>query len=151
MASRGYRGTLCDDTPLEDETPCGYCRVPFGRASSGRVEFEVDHIVPQSLDSQLANEVSNLVWACIRCNRNKSSYVDGYDEQSERMLSLFNPRNERWFSHFMGTWDGKIHGRTGTGRATTHRLAFNSEPVVLRHRKRGFEENWWPAQAGWLP
>ena len=151
MVSRGYRGALSSDTPLEDATPCGYCRVPFGRTSSGRAEFEVDHIVPQSLDSRLTNEVSNLVWACIRCNRNKGGYVAGYDEQSAAILPLFNPRKDGWFEHFVGARDGKIHGRTGTGRATAHRLVFNSEPVVLRHRKRGFEENWWPAQAGWLP
>ena len=151
MASGRYRALLCDDTPLKEDTPCGYCRVLFGRASSGRVEFEADHIVPRSRDPLLANVVSNLVWACIRCNHKKADHVDGYDEQSEKMVSLFNPRKERWFRHFMGTSDGKIHGRSGWGRATAHRLAFNSEAVVLRHRERGFAERWWPARKGWLP
>lgn len=145
------RALLLDDTPLMDDTPCGYCRLPLGRTGLGKMVFDVEHVVPVHHAPELENVVSNLVWACRRCNGRKHGYVYGYDEQWGNILSLFDPRNERWFKHFMGASDGKIHGRSGAGRATVGRLDFNGEPSVLRRRAEGFAEIWWPARAGWLP
>ena len=151
MANRKARRLLCDETPLEDDTPCGYCRLLLGQTGLGKTVFEVDHIVPRCHAPELEFVVSNLVWACRRCNNKKGDDVDGCDEQSGKKLPLFDPRNDRWFGHFIGDPDGKIHGRSGTGRATVHRLAFNDEASVLRRRARGFEKSWWPAREGWLP
>lgn len=144
MANRA-RMILAAATPLKEDTPCSYCRLPLGETGLGKMAFEVDHIIPKSLAPQLKYVVSNLVWACRRCNHEKGSHVKGCDEQSGKMRPLFNPRSERWSDHFKGTKDGKIHGQSGTGRATAKRLAFNSEPSVLRRRERGYRESWWPA------
>ena len=38
--------------------------------------------------------------------------------------------------------DGKIYGTTGVGRATSHRLCFNEEAVVLRHRADPGFQKW---------
>ena len=139
-----YRTLLEQSEPLTNETRCSYCRLPFGRSPLGRASFHVDHIVPISSAPQLANVFDNLAWACLRCNQTKGAHEKGYDGRLQRSERLFNPRKQEWTGHFRGTSDGKIYGATGVGRATSSRLRFNDEAVVVRHRSTGFTEGWWP-------
>lgn len=140
-----YRILLLSIEPLERDTPCSYCRLPFGRNTLGSRGFEVDHIKPQSLYPKLASVVTNLAWACVRCNGKKSDHVDGFDPETRKFLPLFHPKKERWEQHFSGRSDGKVHGVTSTGRATGERLELNTEPILLELRSDGYAVEWWPA------
>lgn len=141
-----YRRLLLSRQPLEEDTPCGYCRLPFGRNGLGEYGFGVDHIKPKSRHPELVMEISNLTWACGRCNRKKSNYVEGFDPKSRAFYTLFNPNEEPWVRHFSGRPDGKIHGVTTTGRATGERLRLNVESLLLELRSEGYAAGWWPAR-----
>lgn len=145
MTSRKYRRILQTAVPLTESTPCGYCRIPFGQSGMGSQGFHADHIIPKSMNPNLATLEKNLTWACLRCNHTKGSSVTGYDSNLKRESTLFNPRTEKWPNHFTGMYNGKISASTSTGRATSSRLRFNEEPTVLRFRARGFRKKWWPA------
>lgn len=140
-----YRSLLLSHQPLAERTPCGYCRLPFGRNGLGERGFEVDHIKPKRREPDLALEISNLAWACVRCNSKKSDHIDGVDSASRKMSQLFNPNQDFWKQHFSGHPDGKIHGMTAKGRATSERLKFNAEPFLLEFRSDLYAEKWWPA------
>ena len=150
MASN-YRQILEDDTPLDDDTPCGYCRMPMGEILIGSIGFEAEHIIPQKLAPHLVNMPENLVWACRQCNNKKGGHINGYDSQTKRNYRLFNPRKQSWRRHFAAVANGKIYGHTQAGRSSVARLAFNTVPSILRGRARGFAERWWPAPQGWRP
>ena len=139
-----YRRLLLAHYPLDRETPCGYCRFPFGH-SVGQRSFEVDHIKPKSRFRELSEEIANLTWACVQCNGAKSDHIDGLDPETWQSFPLFNPNKEHWKSHFSGQPDGKIRGLTATGRATSRRLKLNLESILLELRADGYAAGWWPA------
>ena len=140
-----HRKILLLIEPLDEGTPCSYCRLPFGRIGLGSRGFEVDHIKPKSRYPELADTATNLAWACVRCNGKKSDHVDGFDPETSEFLPLFHPNRERWGRHFWGRSDGKIHRITATGRATGERLKLNAEPILLEFRSDGYAAGWWPA------
>ena len=111
----------------------------------GERGFEADHVKPKRRYPDLAEEVSNLTWACARCNSIKSDDIDGIDPTSLVSLTLFNPNEECWVRHFSGHPDGKIRGMTATGRATGKRLKLNEELLLLELRAALYEVAWWPA------
>ena len=139
------RRILLSHKPLKERTPCGYCRLPFGRNALGERGFEVDHIKPKSREPDLDLEISNLTWACVRCNSQKSDHIDGKDPISQRIYQLFDPNQDGWNQHFSGHPDGKIHGMTAKGRTTGERLKFNAERLLLDLRSDLYAEKWWPA------
>jgi len=62
----------------------------------------------------------------------------------QRVLSLFNPRRQKWSDHFAWSDDGaKIIGLTACGRATIVALNLNNVLAVT------VRKNW--IQAGWYP
>ena len=119
--------------------------MPFGRNGNGEVGFEVDHVKPKSRYPDLAEEISNLTWACARCNRKKADHVDGFDPKSLVFLTLLNPNEECWARHFSALLGGKVHGETATGGATIERLKLNEEPLLVEQRAELYETGWWPA------
>jgi hypothetical protein len=110
----------------------------------GRRAFHVDHIIPRTKAPHLILDPENLVWACLRCNGTKGEYDMAIDPVSQKVVPLFHPKRQKWFSRFRGTSDGKIHRRDAVGRGTTDRLEFNAEVSVIRHRSLGYENEWWP-------
>lgn len=61
---RKYRNQLAADF----NNCCGYC----GDMDKPRAEhFEIDHFVPQKMDSSMSTTYSNLVYACHSCNNAK--------------------------------------------------------------------------------
>lgn len=68
------------------------------------------------------------------CNNGKGSNLSGIDPVSGRVVRLFNPRRQRWGTHF--DLEGAIIvGRTPTGRASVRVLRMNEpERVDLRLR-----------------
>jgi len=139
------REVLQKAEPLKDDTRCAYCRLPYHSVNGlGRKAFHAEHIIPESVAPELKYEISNLTWACLRCNLNKSNFTDCVDPISGVSVKLFHAKEQEWFLEFQGTPDGMIHGQTQCGRGTTSRIKFNTEIEVVRHRSIGFEEDWWP-------
>jgi hypothetical protein len=100
---------------------CEYCHAP---EVVFNMPFEVEHIVPRSLDG--ADDQTNLALACRSCNLWKHAHINGYDPDSNEYVRLFHPRNDNWDNHFrINHDDGVIIGQTAIGRATITRLRMN--------------------------
>jgi hypothetical protein len=119
---------------------CGYCLSPQ-RLVMARLEIE--HIVPRSRGG--LNIESNLWLSCPLCNRHKADRTTGWDPQTKRQVTLFNPRTQRWVDNFRWSDDGiRILGLTATGRATVTALCLANDPDALVVR------GYW-VLAGWHP
>ena len=107
---------------------CEYC----GLSQAGQeATFHVDHVVPVSAGGE--SEAGNLALACVSCSLRKAARLDVVDPETGRNVPVFNPRIERWNTHFR--WDGvAVAGLTATGRATVQALQMN-RPIALALRQ----------------
>lgn len=80
---------------------CEYCH---SLEEASAAQFAIDHIVPQSLAG--TDEPDNLALACQRCNGYRYNFTTGFDPQTQAIISLFNPRQQKWAEHFIWTADG---------------------------------------------
>src|SRR4051795_46783 len=80
---------------------CEYCLIP---AHISEFTFPVDHIIAQQHRGQTT--LDNLALSCPHCNSNKGPNIAGIDPVSEKLTRLFNPRRDRWKTHF--AWDGPV-------------------------------------------
>lgn len=138
--SRGYISrALRQQVQALDNGRCAYCHSPTAITGARLV---VDHIIPESEGGETV--LLNLCVACHACNEFKGSQRQGFDEVTERWVSLFHPRQQRWKEHFRWCADGgEIVGVSDTGRATVAVLKMNHEEVVFARRR-------WAA-VGWHP
>jgi hypothetical protein len=123
---------------------CEYCH---SSEEASAAQFEIDHILPQSLGG--SDNLDNLALACQRCNSYRYNFTTGFDPQTQTNVTLFNPRQQQWSTHFIWSADGLIIiGLTPTGRATCDRLDFNDE----RHNQGWIKKarRFW-IQGGWHP
>ena len=89
----------------------------------------MDHVVP-AVEGGREN-LENLALACFHCNRRKSNNQTGNDPETSMMVSLFNPRLQRWSEHFTWSADGLlVIPQTATGRTTVALLQLNRERIV---------------------
>ena len=101
---------------------CEYCRLPD--LVPHLMIFHLEHIRARRHGGP--GTLSNLAWACARCNERKGANLSGVDPDTDRVVRLFNPRRDAWTRHF--AWDGlRIRGVTATGRTTAWLLEFNSD------------------------
>jgi hypothetical protein len=110
------------------------------------VRFTIDHVLPQSAGG--SDDVDNLALACRNCNERRGNRTVGRDPETNVVVSLFNPRHDRWDEHFI--WDAarlRILGRTPTGRATAEMLDLNDDRhagAALRIRQRDVSDGYHP-------
>lgn len=104
---------------------CEYCHLPETIELAG--PFHVEHVIARQ--HRGTDELSNLAWACSRCNRHKGTNLSTVDPDSDEVVSLFNPRRDRWEEHFEVA-AAVIRGRTPAGRATAWLLQMNAERRV---------------------
>ena len=104
-----------------------YCHLPEGHVLT---PFQVEHIVARQHGGR--DVLSNLAYACLRCNLHKGPNLTGMDSKTRKLTRLFNPRRHAWAKHFR--WQGaELVGRTAVGRTTVEVLAMNDpERVSLR-------------------
>jgi hypothetical protein len=124
-------GALRDAVIERAANRCEYCQLPAQLQVGG---FEIDHIEPRSRGGQTI--LSNLALACPNCNAHKWAHIDGEDPESGQLISLFNPRTQRWIDHF--EWSAsspyEMMGTSPQGRATVARLQMNHPDLVsIRH------------------
>ena len=108
---KAYRDQLASDFNHR----CGYCDdrdVP--RASS----FEIDHFVPQKVDSDRVNDYSNLVYACESCNNAKRAKWPTGDKlrPNDGKVGWLDPCLEEYDNQFERSDDGKIKPITELGQ-----------------------------------
>jgi hypothetical protein len=108
---------------------CEYCRIPQALDDS---PFEIDHVIARKHGGPTA--AGNLALSCFHCNAFKGSNIAGLDPKTRKLTALFNPRRQRWATHFR--WEGpRLVGRTAVGRVTVAVLAVNDRfRVELRRR-----------------
>jgi 5-methylcytosine-specific restriction endonuclease McrA len=100
---------------------CEYCHSQE-RLSANRFTF--DHIIPRSLGG--SDDINNLALACRRCNERRYNFIAGIDPETQSIVPIYNPRQQRWEEHFIWTENGAIlQGITAIGRATCIRLDLN--------------------------
>ncbi len=126
---------------------CEYCHSPEYLSPD---RFTIDHILPQSLGG--SDNLENLALACHRCNERHYNFTMGIDPQTQAETSLFNPRKQQWFDHFIWSKDGiMIIPKSVTGRATCKRFDFNDErrdePSIQTARRFWVEAGWHPPQS----
>jgi hypothetical protein len=118
---------------------CGYCRTPERIAG---FRLTVEHILPEAKGGETVEE--NLWLACYACNEFKGAQVQGRDPVSNRLVRLFNPRQDKWREHFRWSEDGtEIIGLTPRGRATAALLQLNRLELVAA-RSLWVQVGWWP-------
>lgn len=123
----------------EARARCGYCQTQ--EVVSG-IPLTVEHLLPKAKGG--TDDTVNLWLSCRLCNERKGTLTEALDPETGNMVTLFNPRAQRWSEHFMWSADGsRVVPLTAAGRATIHGLALNDE---LRVRARAL----W-VQAGYHP
>ena len=109
---------------------CKYCQ---SAESLSVGSFHVDHIVPLAYKGP--TRLENLAYCCPGCNNAKWSKIKSKDPKTNRLVNLFNPRQQKWKDHFR--WDSagtRIEGKTSCGRATVEALDMN-RPRLVRLRQ----------------
>lgn len=104
---------------------CEYCGLP--QVAVPLVRFHVDHIVAEQHGG--TDDIENLALCCSRCNLSKGPNLSGIDDETGAIVTLFNPRTDRWSDHFQHR-NALIVGRTPVGRATVLVLGMNEERRV---------------------
>jgi 5-methylcytosine-specific restriction endonuclease McrA len=106
---------------------CEYCLI---HESDMYYPHEADHVIAEKHGG--ATSLENLAWACFYCNRFKGSDLASVDPTSQKVVFLFNPREQRWKRHFRLN-GGRIEGITASSRATVALLHLNdAERVAYR-------------------
>lgn len=108
---------------------CEYCHLPQDFSD---LRFHVEHIVPRQ--HRGADNPDNLALACPECNLHKGTNLTGIDPDTNQVTPLFHPRRDKWEDHF-ALIDGRIAGRTPTGRTTAWLLTMNvGDNLRIRQR-----------------
>lgn len=108
------------------EEKCEYCQSWMKNAIH---PFHIDHILP--LDQGGKSELENLALSCGGCNSFKANKKTAEDPVTKAELTLYNPRTDKWTSHFAWSDDYlEIVGLTPTGRATVEALKLNRTGLI---------------------
>ena len=82
------------------------------------------------------DDAANLALACRSCNLFKSNNIDCLDSETQAVVDLFHPRQDKWDEHFRVILaSGEIIGLTPIGRATVQCLKMNSEVQQTARRQ----------------
>jgi hypothetical protein len=116
---------------------CEYCYKP---EDANAFSHQVDHIIPEKHLGTSA--LSNLAWACFRCNNAKSTDIASYDADTGALTPLYNPRTQNWGEHFMTDENAVIAGLTAIGRVTV-RIPDMNRPRQIQIRQALIDAGLW--------
>ena len=116
---------------------CEYCLLPQELVAS---THQVDHVIAEKHGGQTTLE--NLALSYTVCNRRKGSDISSLDPVTGALVSLFNPRIQRWSEHFRLD-GGHIVGVTAEGRTTAVFLQFNAIERLVE-RVAFLRAGWYP-------
>ncbi|MEM7112940.1 MAG: HNH endonuclease signature motif containing protein [Chloroflexota bacterium] len=110
---------------------CSYCLVSQLFTA---MPMHIEHIVPVSAGGTSTEE--NLCLACPLCNGYKGIQTHYLHPETGLATPLFNPRQQKWWSHFRWSQDGtEIIGLTPTGEVTVLALRLSELP---RRKRTGY-------------
>ena len=116
---------------------CEYCLVS---QASDFLDFEFDHVIAQKHGGLATFE--NLAFACFPCNSQKGPNLAGFDQETRRVVRLWNPRKDHRGKHL--EWQGPLLvGRTSIGRVTVSVLNIN-DPDAVAFREMLIEDGQFP-------
>jgi hypothetical protein len=104
------------------------------RKAEAELRHQIDHVVAQQ--HLVDDSFENLALACGFCNRHKGTNLSGVDPETGAVLTLFNPRTDRWPDHFRRS-GAHVVGLTARGRATVIVLAMNAREQLQRRSVLG--------------
>jgi len=106
---------------------CEYCLL---LEDHSELKHHVEHVIAKQHGG--TDDLANLALPCHRCNLRKGPNLSGIDPLTDKVVRLFNPRQDAWDDHFK--LEGlTIEGITPTGRATVQVMAMNdARRVELR-------------------
>jgi len=130
------RDDIRDQVRARAQFACEYCGVQ--ETDAGGL-LTIDHFHPIGKGGN--NDLSNLVYCCVRCNQYKRDY---WPESPSDPLP-WNPRQERASTHFVELDDGRLEALTGKGAFSISLLHLN-RPTLVAYRlgkRRSLEEAQW--------
>jgi len=116
---------------------CEYCLLAESQAF---FPHEPDHLIATKHGGETIS--ANLVLACFDCNRFKGPNIASLDPVTGELVSLFNPRTQRWSEHFKLN-GGTIVPLTPVGPVTEKMLRLNLS-VRAAARERWFALGLYP-------
>ena len=102
------------------EGRCEYCLIPDDAAFAAH---EIDHVIAEKHGG--LTEANNLALSCSLCNKQTGSDLTSIDPETNQIVRLFNPREDRWRDHFRLS-EGRIVPLSATGRVTERLLRLNN-------------------------
>lgn len=100
-------------------------------ASDLFLSFHIDHIIP--LKHGGTNDSGNLAYTCPHCNQHKGSDFATLLNDFTGVVLLYNPRTDRWDTHFDAT-EGEIIAKTRTRQASIKIFRFNQPDLIILRR-----------------
>jgi hypothetical protein len=98
---------------------CEYCLI---HANDTVLGCTIDHAI--SLKHDGPTDASNLVYACVFCNRYKGSDIGSIIWQTQEFVRFYNPRRDHWGQHFQ-LESRIIQPISPIGEVTARILGFN--------------------------
>lgn len=115
---------------------CEYSRV-FENDSN--YAYHIEHIISRQHGG--TDDTDNLAYSCSVCNWKKGSNIATILRPEGPFVSLFNPRIDNWFEHFLPE-NGIIQARTNIGSATVNLLELNHPDKVIERRELSIVNRW---------
>ncbi|MCK5069555.1 MAG: HNH endonuclease [Desulfocapsa sp.] len=107
------------------EFRCEYCLIHEEDTFFG---CEIDHIISKKHGG--GNDLENLAYACLFCNRHKGTDVGSIHPTTGELIRLFNPRKDHWDKHFQLN-GAIIKPLTDIGEITVRLFALNNQERLL--------------------
>lgn len=106
---------------------CEYCLIHEADTFFG---CQIEHVIAEKHGG--ASTADNLAYACVFCNRFKGSDVASVLPETGQIVRLFNPRIDRWASHFsLDRGSMRIVALSAIGTVTVKLLNFNHADRIL--------------------
>ncbi len=100
---------------------CEYCLL---HEDDAYFSFRIDHII--SLKHGGSNELHNLAYSCVACNRIKGADIGSVVLPEKEFIRLYNPRTDSWEEHFQ-IIGPRIVPISDVGKVTTKILLLNDD------------------------
>ncbi len=107
---------------------CGYCGVTEAAAGG---QLTVDHYCPRTAGG--TDDLSNLVYACPRCNQYKGDYWPTPERHAAGLFVLHPNLHDLSLHLFENEWSGELEPLTPTGVFHLGLLQLN-RPELIAHR-----------------
>jgi hypothetical protein len=118
---------------------CGYC---LTQQQYVPLSLELEHVIPKAKGG--SDDEDNIWLACRSCNLYKADQTEAIDNETQKLVTLFNPIQQKWTDHFNWSDDGlRIVGISAIGRATVTALQLNNV-YALTVRRHWISAGWHP-------